>query len=232
MSQPATALAEKLGHTFGDISLLETALVHASYSNDQRAKEIACNERLEFLGDSVLNLLAGEYLYGKLSHRAEGDLTKVRAAAVCEDACYEIAKTLDLGQYLLLGKGEEQSGGRNRVSILADAMEAVIAALYLDGGLDCARQFLLPHLEARVDAVLQTHFLKNYKTALQEIVQKNKQETLRYALTGQEGPDHAKTFTVTLYLNANPIAQGVGHSKKEAEQAAAKAALILMGEPV
>ena len=219
-----------LGHRFADLSLLTTALTHSSYANDLRAKELACNERLEFLGDSVLNLITAQYLFTKFSHRAEGELTKARASIICEGSCYEMASELGLGRFLYLGKGEEQSGGRQRVSTLADALEAVVAALYLDGGLEEARRFLTPFIEKRVSEVMQELFFKDYKTALQEIVQKNKQETLKYVLTGETGPAHAKHFTVTLYLNTNPITTGEGKSKKEAEQNAAFAALELMGE--
>ena len=178
------------------------ALTHSSYANDLRAKELPCNERLEFLGDSVLNLVTAEYLFTKFSHRSEGELTKARASIICEASCHEIAEELSLGRFLYLGRGEEQSGGRQRVSTLADALEAVVAALYLDAGLEEARRFLTPFIEKRVHAVMQELFFKDYKTALQEIVQKNKQETLKYVLTGESGPAHAKHFTVTLYLNS------------------------------
>ncbi len=226
---PEAELEQILGHHFSNPSLLTTALTHSSYANDLRSKEIPCNERLEFLGDSVLNLITAEYLFTKFSHRAEGELTKARASIICEASCHEIAVEISLGQFLYLGRGEEQSGGRQRTSTLADALEAVVAALYLDAGLEEARRFLLPYIEKRVHCVMNELFFKDYKTALQEIVQKNKQETLRYVLTDETGPAHAKHFTVTLYLNSNPIATGQGHSKKEAEQNAAYAALELMG---
>ncbi len=226
---PEAELEKLIGHRFSDPSLLTTALTHSSYANDLRAKEIPCNERLEFLGDSVLNLVTGEFLFNKFSHRAEGELTKARASIICEASCAIIAGELGLGRFLYLGKGEEQRG-RTRASTLADALEAVVAAIYLDAGLEEARRFLLPYIEKRVNQVMQELFFKDYKTALQEIVQKNKQETLKYVLTGESGPAHAKHFTVTLYLNSNPIAHGEGHSKKEAEQNAAYAALELMGE--
>lgn len=227
---PEAELEKLIGHQFADLSLLTTALTHSSYANDLRAKELPCNERLEFLGDSVLNLVTGEFLFTKFSHRAEGELTKARASIICEASCFAMASELGLGKFLYLGKGEEQSGGRQRPSTLADALEAVVAAIYLDAGLEKARSFLLPYIEKRVNQVMQELFFKDYKTALQEIVQKNKQETLKYVLTGETGPAHAKHFTVTLYLNSNPIAVGEGHSKKEAEQNAAYAALELMGE--
>ena len=213
---PEAELEKLIGHKFADLSLLTTALTHSSYANDLRAKELPCNERLEFLGDSVLNLVTGEFLFTKFSHRAEGELTKARASIICEASCFAMASELGLGKFLYLGKGEEQSGGRQRPSTLADALEAVVAAIYLDAGLEKARSFLLPYIEKRVNQVMQELFFKDYKTALQEI--------------GAPGPAHAKHFTVTLYLNSNPIAVGEGHSKKEAEQNAAYAALELMGE--
>ncbi|MBQ5973213.1 MAG: ribonuclease III [Oscillospiraceae bacterium] len=222
--------APDTGYSFRDPALLRTALTHSSFANEAHDRSTVCNERLEFLGDSVLNMLAAEYLYVNFALFAEGDLTKLRAALVCEGALHRIAKTIDLGSCLFLGHGEEHSGGRERPSVLADAMEAVLGAMYLDGGLEPVRRFLLPHFAAGAAEAAQKHTLRDYKTTLQEIVQKNKQEQIGYRISDAVGPEHDKTFTATLYLNSNPFTEGTGKSKKEAEQAAAKAALELMGE--
>lgn len=218
------------GYIFKDEQLVQTALTHSSYANEAHGRDVVCNERLEFLGDSVLNMLAAEYLYGNFSRFAEGDLTKLRASLVCEGALYKVAMDIGLGDCLLLGHGEERSGGRGRPSVLADAMEAVLGAMYLDGGLEPVRKFLTPYFESGSAEAIKKHTLCDYKTALQEIVQKNKQELICYKVTDASGPEHDKTFTATLYLNSNPLTQGTGKSKKEAEQNAAKAALELMGE--
>ncbi len=217
-------------YIFKNISLLRAALTHSSYANEVRNGKLEFNERLEFLGDSVLNMLVAEYLYANYEELAEGELTRVRAAIVCAGTLHEIAKKIDLGKYLYLGKGEERTGGRMRASILADALEALTAAIYLDGGLGATREFLHPHIEEHAQRAAGRQIIDDYKTALQEIVQKNKQETLSYSLVGESGPDHEKTFTVMLYLNSNPFTTGEGKSKKEAEQHAAKAALELMGQ--
>jgi ribonuclease-3 len=221
---------EKLGYSFKDGTLPELALTHSSYANENRERGVLSNERLEFLGDSVLNMLTARFLYRAFPNLPEGELTKLRAAVVCEVSLHAIALELELGSFLLLGKGEELNGGRERVSILADAVEAVIAAIFLDGGLEAAEAFILPRLKHNIKAAAAGNTFKDYKTALQEIVQKNRQETLYYELTGESGPDHNKKFTVTLYLNSNPIAKGSGRSKKEAEQSAARAGLELMGQ--
>lgn len=218
------------GYQFKNAALLRTALTHSSYANESHEKDVVCNERLEFLGDSVLNMLAAEYLFGNFSRFAEGDLTRLRASLVCEGALFRIASDIELGDCLLLGHGEERSGGRNRPSVLADAMEAVLGAMYLDGGLEPVRKFLIPHFETGAASAIRKHTLCDYKTALQEIIQKNKQELICYKVTDATGPEHDKTFTATLYLNTNPLTTGRGKSKKEAEQNAAKAALELMGE--
>jgi len=223
-------IEEKIGYSFNDKALPELALTHSSYANENREHGVQSNERLEFLGDSVLNMLTAQHLYRAYSDLPEGELTKLRAAVVCESSLYTIARELDLGKFLLLGKGEEASGGRERVSILADAVEAVIAAVFLDGGLEAAEAFIIPRLKHNIKTIAAGSTFKDYKTALQEIVQKNRQETLSYELTGESGPDHNKKFTVTLYLNSNPIATGSGRSKKEAEQNAARAGLELMGQ--
>lgn len=223
-------LCSKIGYRFKNPALLRTALTHSSYANEAKNMPAEHNERLEFLGDSVLNMLAAQYLFSRFTDLAEGDLTKVRASVVCESSLHEIALQIGLGSFLFLGKGEEQTGGRARASILADATEAVIAAVFLDGGLEAARRFVSPFIEAKVKCVLSHHSMRDYKTALQEIVQKSRQETIRYELTGETGPDHDKTFHAALYINSNAVASGSGKTKKEAEQSAAKAALELMGQ--
>ena len=219
------AFQETIGYRFSNESLLETAFTHSSFKNE-RGLQSDCNERLEFLGDSVLGMISADYFYHNLSHLPEGEMTKRRAACVCEKSLFGFAQEIDLGKYILLGRGEERTGGRNRASILADAFEAVIAAIYLDGGLDAARTFVLPFLKR---AAKQTPTFSDYKTALQEIIQKNPDEHLSYVLVGESGPDHQKSFEVEVHLNSNVIGSGVGKSKKAAEQAAAKAALALMG---
>ena len=219
------AFQEKIGYHFRNEALLETAFTHSSYKNE-RSLQQDCNERLEFLGDSVLGMISADYFYHSLSHLPEGEMTKRRAACVCEKSLFGFAQEIDLGKYILLGKGEERTGGRKRASILADAFEAVIAAIYLDGGIDAARTFVLPFLKR---AVKQAPSFHDYKTALQEIIQKNPDEHLSYILVGESGPDHQKSFEVEVLLNSNVIGSGVGKSKKAAEQSAAKAALALMG---
>ncbi len=217
-----TPLEKSIGYQFKKIELLENALTHTSFANEAR-NPLANNERLEFLGDSVLSIVVADYLYQNEKKLPEGELTRRRAALVCEPALSGFAKSIGLGQYLRLGKGEEMSGGRERASILSDAFEAVIAALYLDGGLEEARRFILPFVSKKVPGE------EDYKTRLQEVVQQNPEERLRYIVTDEQGPDHNKSFTVEVHLNSNCIGTGSGHSKKIAEQQAAKEALVLMG---
>lgn len=221
-----TPLMERLGYTFNDVSLLKRALTHSSYANEA-GRNLQSNERLEFLGDSVLGLTAAVRLFQK-EKGPEGELTKLRAAVVCEKALFSYAKELGLGQWLMLGRGEAQNGGAERPSIVADAFEAVTAAIYLDGGMEAARDFLLPFLEKEASNQRRAHF-KDYKTQLQEIVQQNPGEIITYVLTGESGPDHNKQFTMEVHLNSNVISSGRGRSKKEAEQKAAREALRLMG---
>lgn len=215
-----------LEYEYKDISLLETALTHSSYANE-KGNGHKYNERLEFLGDSVLGFVTAEYFFTHMKELPEGQLTKLRAATVCEDACYDYAKEINLGKYLLLGKGEEKTGGRERVSILADAFEAVIASMYLDGGIEPAKKFILRFIIPAVEKHKVT--FKDYKTVLQEVIQKNPEETLTYVLVGETGPDHDKSFEVELHLNSNVIGRGIGKTKKQAEQEAAHEALELMG---
>ncbi len=219
---------ERIGYRFRDRGLLETALTHSSYANESKTP-IPNNERLEFLGDAVLSIVVSDYLFHRF-HMAEGDLTKLRASIVCEKGLFQIASHIGLAQEIRLGRGEEHTGGRQRPSIVSDAMEAVIAAIYLDGGLDQARRFLLPHVEQFLTDPEEQPPFRDYKTILQEIVQQNPEEKLAYVLVGESGPDHCKQFSVEVHLNSNVIGRGTGSSKKNAEQMAAKEALQLMGE--
>lgn len=217
-----TALEEKLGYEFQDRRLLENALTHSSCANESRGR-LSSNERLEFLGDSILGMVVAEHLYRNHPDLPEGDLTRTRAALVCEESLVEVAKELSLGEYLHLGKGEEAGGGRRRPSIQADAVEAVLAAVYLDGGIGSARKIIQRYILCReIEGLTRP---RDYKTALQELVQRESGQVLKYRLTGSEGPDHDKRFFVEVDLNGAPIGSGKGHSKKEAEQMAAKSAI-------
>ena len=213
-------LEERLGYTFRDRKRLEGALYHSSYANEHRSLGIHSNERLEFLGDAVLGLVTADYLFRKHPDLPEGDLTRIRAALVCEESLHEVAQSLDLGSYLKLGKGEEAGGGRQRASILADATESVFAAVYLDGGLEAAR--------ALIHRVLLDKERETDVEERQELVQRRSNQTLQYELVSASGPDHAKVFTSRVLLNGQPIGKGQGHSKKEAEQAAAHAGLTTL----
>ena len=218
-------LEKKLNYTFRDPGLLGEALSHSSYANEHRSAGLRSNERLEFLGDSVLGFVTAEFLFLQHPDLPEGDLTRIRAALVCEQSLYEVARKLDLGRYLKLGRGEEAGGGRERTSILADATEAVFAAVYLDGGIGAASALI--HrclLDAEKEEVVEER-RRDYKTALQELVQRQADQVLTYRMIGEEGPDHDKTFLAEVLLNGIQVGTGSGHSKKEAEQSAAKAAL-------
>ena len=219
-------LQDRIGYRFRDPSLLERALTHSSYANECKQKT-ECNERMEFLGDAVLSIIVADHIFHNF-HLAEGDLTKIRASLVCEKSLYEFARKIDLGSELLLGHGEEQTGGRERPSVVSDAFEALIAAIYLDGGLEKAAQFVLPFVEE--DLGHEEAPFVDYKTRLQEIIQKNPEERVEYVLVSAQGPDHDKKFVVEVHLNSNVIGRGVSRSKKGAEQAAAQEALSLMGE--
>ena len=221
-------LETKLGYQFQNPKLLDHALTHSSFANERWQNSLLSNERLEFLGDAVLGVTVAEYLYRNFPNLPEGDLSRTRADLVCEKTLAKVANGLGLGNFLQLGHGEEQNGGRSRDSILADATEAVIAAAYLDGGWEAAREIIHRLILNQKPEVSHPHNV-DYKTMLQEIVQKNKQETLEYRLAGQSGPDHDKRFTMELLLNSNVFASGTGRSKKEAEQLAAKKALEIMG---
>ncbi len=220
-------LEENLRYKFKNLELLKNALTHSSYANETHNNH-SSNERLEFLGDSVLSIIVSKFLYETYPKMPEGQLTKLRASLVCEKALYAFSKELEIGDFLFLGKGEEQTGGRTRVSILADAFEAVLAAMYLDGGIEVARNHVLRFVKSELKNREEDDF-KDYKTSLQEIVQRNPEERLSYVLIAESGPDHDKKFTVEVHLNSNVIGTGTGKSKKQAEQNAAKQALTLMG---
>ena len=217
-----------IGYTFKNEKLLETAFTHSSYANEKQLSS-DCNERLEFLGDSVLGVISADYFYHNLSHLPEGEMTKRRAACVCEKSLFGFAKEIDLGKYILLGKGEEHTGGRRRPSILADAFEAVIAAIYLDGGIEPVKEFLLPRITAEIDEITKAGKDRDYKTSLQQVIQKEHGDILEYVTVGERGPAHMKVFTVEARLNGNVIGTGNGQSKRAAEQNAAKEALALFG---
>ena len=211
---------EKLGYSFKDKSLLELALTHSSYANENKLKKN--NERFEFLGDSVLGFVTAEYLFTEYKNRPEGEMTKLRAAVVCEKSLFKFAEQIDLGKYILLGRGEDSTGGRNRPSVVSDAFEAVVAAIYLDGGMEAVKPYILRFIK---DAVKREASFKDNKSLLQEEIQKVKGNILTYEELGEEGPDHDKTFVFMVKLNGEVIGEGKGKSKKEAEQNAAGAAL-------
>ncbi len=216
-------LEKAIGYQFKNITLLQNALSHSSYANERWHDSLKSNERLEFLGDSILGMVTAEYLYRNFPDRPEGDLTRMRADMVCERALAMVADRIDLGRHLLLGHGEETGGGRTRDSILADAVESVIAACFLDGGMEPARKFI----DTFVLTEVPVKKLRNtdYKTALQELVQQKKNQVLSYALVGEAGPDHDKQFQVQVSLNGVVAGSGIGRSKKRAEQEAARAAI-------
>lgn len=218
------ALAQRLGVTFHDIGLLHTALIHTSYANEAQGR-VAHNERLEFLGDAVLELASSTYLYTHFPTLPEGELTKTRASIVCSAALAKIAARLGLGEYLLLGHGEEMSGGRARTTNLEDAFEAVLGAIYLDQGWEAARDYALRQLAPEFDQVRHGENLQDYKTLLQELVQKTPGSTIAYELLEATGPDHAKHYRYAVVIDGKTCGEGEGSSKKEAEQQAARMAL-------
>lgn len=219
-------LCERLAVEFSQIVLLHQALTHTSFANEAKQQNVVHNERLEFLGDAVLDLIISEYLYRQFPHLPEGELTKARAIVVCEATLARCASRLGVGQYLLLGKGEAGSGGRERASILADAFEAIIGAIYLDSGFPQASQFVLTQLQHDLQLVEKGEYIKDYKTVLQEVVQKHTDSKIVYEVVAESGPDHNKLFAVAVSINSLVSGQGQGKSKKEAEQQAAKEALI------
>lgn len=232
---PMEELEEKLGYRFKNPELLREALSHSSFYNEMRGHGVEnayCNERLEFLGDSVLSVIVSGYLFRTYAENMEGDLTKIRASAVCEKALAAYAAAIGLGDYLYLGRGEEMNDGRHRPSITSDAFEAVLAAIYLDSGEDCepVARFLMPHVVRYIgETEEKKHTFIDAKTALQQIIQEAAGERLEYVLVSERGPDHNKSFEIEARLNSNIIGRGIGHSKREAEQAAAAEALVLFG---
>ncbi len=223
---------EKIGHTFAQPLLLRTAMTHSSYTNEKKSKGKGpeCNERLEFLGDSVLQIVSSEMLFDRFSSLQEGELSRIRSRIVCEKALNKYARALDLGEYLQLGHGEELNNGRSRPSILADAFEALIAAIYLDSDLATVKKFLLPFLQKEAEEVEVGGHSEDSKSRLQEIVQQERDEHFEYVLIRESGPAHDREFEVEARLNRNVIGTGVGKTKREAEQNAAAQALGLFGE--
>lgn len=221
-------LEELLNVKFNNVLLLEEALTHSSFVNQN--KYLKHNERLEFLGDSVLQLTISEYLYKTYNDKAEGELTKIRSLIVCENSLHKIAQNLTLGKYLNMSKGEELTGGRERVSILADCVEAIIAAIFLDKGLDIAKEFILDKFKVIINRALTNEIILDYKTRLQEILQKDGEVSITYNLMKYEGPPHHRKFFTEVVVNNKPISSGSGYSKKESEQAAAKEVLITLEE--
>lgn len=220
-----TALCRHLGVEIANLGLLHQALIHTSFANETKSTGVIHNERLEFLGDAVLDLVISEYLFRQFPHLPEGELTKARAAIVCEATIASRAAALGIGQYLLLGKGELVSGGRERISILADSFEAIIGAIYLDGGFVAAAAFVLTQLKEHLVLVETGDYVKDYKTLLQEVVQRNNDSRINYEILAERGPDHDKIFEIAVLINGSQLGTGHGKSKKEAEQQAAKQAL-------
>ena len=214
---------QKINYEFKNKEYILEALTHSSYSNEN--KNYPFNERLEFLGDSVLSIVISDYLFKKETKLPEGELTKIRANIVCEESLSEVSKNIHLGKYMLLGKGEEATGGRERISILADALEAVIAAIYLDGGIKCAREFILTNMEKIINDSIKGKIFRDYKTCLQEVLQSNGENNIWYKLIEEKGPDHNKRFVMEVGINDTVLGIGEGKSKKDAEQVAAKSAL-------
>ena len=219
---------EIIGYKFTNIEYLKNALTHSSYAHENKSKKVKFNERLEFLGDSVLSIIVSKYIFENYPELPEGKLTKMRAAVVCEKALFECALNIDLGKYLILGRGEEQTGGRTRPSILSDAYEALIAAIFLDSNLDVAREWVLGQLHEAIEAAAKGKISKDYKTEFQEIAQTKGDVNIRYKVVGSTGPDHNKSFIVEVYLNDELMGEGEGSSKKKAEQNAARNAILKM----
>lgn len=232
MPADTAGLEKTIGYIFKNRKLLHTALTHSSYSNEKRAhgdKE-SCNERLEFLGDSVLSLIVSDFIFSVYPDMPEGELSKVRAGTICEKALAEFARNIKLGDYLFLGRGEELTNGRKRPSILADAFEALLASIYLDGSIDDVKRFLLPFVKREIKSILESGHTADYKSILQQIVQQEKGELLEYVLVEESGPAHKRIFTVEARLNNNVVGVGTAGNKREAEQIAAREALSLFGD--
>lgn len=215
-------IEKKIGYEFSDKELLKTALSHSSYANENHTRN---NERLEFLGDSVLSIIVSDYIFKKMENVNEGDLSKFRATLVCEQSLAEISKKISLSELVFLGRGEEKMGGRRRPSIISDAFEAVLGAIYLDAGMDVARKWLLDLIEERILETLTGKLYRDYKTTLQEIVQRDGKSSVTYKIISETGMEHNKSFEVQVLVNGEPKCKASGHSKKEAEQAAAKATI-------
>lgn len=222
-------LEKKIDYSFSDETLLEHAMTHSSYSNERGLGRAGCNERLEFLGDSILGYFAADYLFRSYPDKPEGDMTKLRAELVCEQSLVSVAEELELGNYLRLGHGEIVCGGRERPSIMADAVEALIAAMYLDGGLEAAKKFIYSFILNR-PIKAGSAGSHDYKTRLQEITQRSGAGSPRYSMTGSSGPDHCKEFSAEVEVGGKVLGTGSGRSKKEAEQSAAKNAIEAMGK--
>lgn len=225
MEARTVELEKLIGYTFKDSHYLVRALTHSSYSNENKKEKLKNNERLEFLGDSVLGLTISEFLFSHYAQLEEGQLTKIRAKIVCEASLGEASRNLRLGEFMLFGRGEELTGGRERTSILSDAFEALIAAIFLDGGMECARKFVLNQLMGIIEDAVQGKLFVDYKTRLQEVIQVQKGNRIKYDIVNEEGPDHSKIFFTEVKLNDITIGIGSGHSKKESEQEAAKEGL-------
>ena len=215
-------LEQIIGYTFRNKKLLKQALTHSSYANEKKLGKLGCNERLEFLGDAVLELVSSDVLYAKFPQIPEGELTKKRASLVCEPSLAYCARQFDLPKYLLLGRGEDMTGGRMRDSIVSDATEALLGAIYLDGGFKKAREFVLKFI---LNDMEHKKLFYDSKTILQELVQEKGRQTVEYVLTKETGPDHNKQFSVDVLINGTPAGSGTGHTKKAAEQAAAYQAI-------
>ena len=222
-------LEKMMDYQFKDAQLISRALTHSSYSNENKKDKLKNNERLEFLGDSVLGLIISEYLFSHYSNLEEGQLTKIRAKIVCESSLCSASKSLNLGEFMLFGRGEELTGGRERTSILSDAFEALIASIFLDGGMECARKFVLTRLKDVIEDAVQGKLFVDYKTRLQEVIQVQKNNRIKYDIVKEEGPDHSKIFYTEVKLNDELIGIGSGKSKKESEQEAAREGLKRLG---
>jgi ribonuclease-3 len=225
MTKMTEALERQIGYSFQDKSLLIKALTHSSYANEKKLGKLGCNERLEFLGDAVLELVSSDYLFGLFPDLPEGELTKKRASLVCEPSLAYCARAFSLPDYLLLGRGEEMTGGRLRDSIVSDATEALLGAIYLDGGFANAKEFVLKFI---LNDLEHKQLFYDSKTILQELVQETGRAPVEYRLVGEEGPDHRKTFTVEVVVEGSVYGKGTGHTKKAAEQAAAYQAIRQM----
>lgn len=226
--KPLNNLEATIEYKFNDLSILKTALTHSSYSNEHKVENCKCNERLEFLGDSVLSIIVSKYLYTRFDKRPEGELTKIRASVVCTRTLSMLAEKIKLGDYLFLGKGEEETG-RTNVKILENAFEALLAAIFIDSGneIDVVSKFLLPIIEPEIEIASKDVVGHDYKTTLQQFIQSQGTDRIQYVCVNESGPDHAKTFEVVAKLNSNEIGRGFGKTKREAEQNAAKEALAL-----